>query len=469
MNSEASPCEAVGVCLLLGEMLSDELRRHAEQCTNCRSAAEFSRGLHGALGAGAKWAKGDVVLEQYEILEELGRGGQGAVYKARDQESGYIFALKVVALTPEAVEEFRNGSIIAHPNVCRINHTKSAGPFRVTVMEYVRGGSLHERLLRGPIPTDEALRIFRGICEGVGAAHARDVLHLDLKPGNVLLRDGIEPVVCDFGLATTSGAAPRGGTAGYMAPEQVRGDRLGPCTDVYALGVILRRLVPTPSRALGRLIDEACADDPARRLPTVSALLAGLDRSERRRAPPALIVVASLVVVGVAVGLSWASRDASPIAASSAPSSAPSRGLAVTTENSLMRAPMSASSTPINEAGVTPEARASAVSRPEAGTQPDGGERRVAPVEQGAPSTSSAIAAPASPPSASTQTKACCDALAELTKKYPQPNVLNAASACSSLSRAGYGANVASIVENNLSCRGLPQPCDPIPVPAQCR
>lgn len=471
MTSEAPACEAVGVSLLLGEVLSDELRAHAEQCKKCRSAAELSRGLHGALGAGAKWTKGDVVLDQYEILEEIGRGGQAAVYKARDQETGLVVALKAVVNDKSAVEEVRLAVGINHPNVCRIHYTKAAGPFRIIVMEYVRGGSLHERLQREPILADEALRLFRRICEGVRAAHARDVLHLDLKPGNVLLRDSEEPVVCDFGLATISGAAPKGGTEGYMAPEQMRGDRVGPRTDVFALGVILEKLVPEPPAAIKRLIEAACTPNPDERIPTVSDLLARLERSQRRAPPRSwiLVAVATLAAGGglASVAASRRSNDADPTdnpergKPGTAP--APVRGSRGDLEDAAPSQPSIVTRQAVEgDASAEGAAPAATVSRPSS-----------RPLRAAAPAKANVPAASALPTAASAagavDHKPCCDALQELAKKYAQPNVLNVAGAVCNFAKVGYQADVKGMVDNNLSCRGIPQPCEPVPVPAACK
>ena len=447
MSFEGSACEAVDVSLMLGDSLSDELRSHVESCTRCRSTGEFSRGLHGMLGAGPKWTKGDRVLEQYEVLEEIGRGGQGAVYKARDLETALVVALKVVALAPNAVEEVRLATNITHPNVCRVNHTRSAGPFRIIVMEYVRGGSLHERMARGAIETEEALRIFRGVCAGVRAAHERDVLHLDLKPGNVLLRDGATAVVCDFGLAATSGSVARGGTDGYMAPEQIDGGRLDQRTDIYALGVMLRELVPDPPRRVRAAIARACAKDPDARMATVAALLDHLDGSRR------LFVVVPFVVVVVAVAatavVSWRERS-NKIASASSSATKEVAGPPVRPPASpgvvAIRAPPMPEGGPSSSAG----AAVAIVSLPTT-------THRDAPTHVPTPA----------PPVANM--KPCCIVLEALSKKHQTPNVMNVASACPALVAGGYGSEIKAMVEKNLSCNGLPDPCERTPVPPECR
>lgn len=286
-------CEDVQVRLMMGEPLPGELAAHLKGCSNCRKASELSSALHGAFTAGPDWSPGERVLDQYELLEQIGRGGQGAVFKARDLETGLIVALKVVALDEHSVDEVLHASGITHPNVCRTNHTKTCGLFRVIVMEFVRGPTLRERLAQGPIAEKQAIAVFRGICQGVRAAHERDVVHLDLKPGNVLLRDGFVPVVTDFGLASVTGSAPRGGTEGYMAPEQERGERLDQRTDVFALGVMLRELVPSPSPHLRAVIQQACAESVEQRPANVDELLRLVDEALRSDALPVAAVAAA--------------------------------------------------------------------------------------------------------------------------------------------------------------------------------
>jgi serine/threonine protein kinase len=141
-SESTSICDAVQSCLMLGEPLSDEFAAHLKGCSECRSATGLSKALHGTLGKGPDWTPGERVLDQYELLEEIGRGGQGAVFKARDLETGLIVALKVVPLGEHAVDEVLHAAGITHSNVCRINYTKACEPFRVIVMEYIRGPSL---------------------------------------------------------------------------------------------------------------------------------------------------------------------------------------------------------------------------------------------------------------------------------------------------------------------------------------
>jgi serine/threonine protein kinase len=195
------------------------------------------------------------VVAGYEVLEELGRGGMGVVYRARQLGLGRIVALKVVPhathASPEARTRFRNEAQaiarLQHANIVSIHEIGDAGGLPYFSMEYCPGGSLACRLAHGPMEPREAAHLIRTLALAVQAAHDQQVIHRDLKPANILFGADGTPKVADFGLArrtdttghTASGAVL--GTPSYMAPEQARGKirELGPAVDVYALGAIL--------------------------------------------------------------------------------------------------------------------------------------------------------------------------------------------------------------------------------------
>jgi serine/threonine-protein kinase len=205
-------------------------------------------------------AIGQVVLGRYTIERELGRGGMGAVYLARDAKLNERVALKTISSLMsgepgELIERFRlevqAARKVTHPNVIRIHDLGEDGELLFLSMEFVEGETLWRRVKRlGPLPIPEARAILGDVAAGVAAAHAAGIVHRDLKPQNVLLggasvtAGGRVVKVIDFGLAKASfstGMTATGlilGTPEYMAPEQIRGQRSDARTDVYALGAL---------------------------------------------------------------------------------------------------------------------------------------------------------------------------------------------------------------------------------------
>jgi serine/threonine-protein kinase len=196
----------------------------------------------------------------YEVLGELGRGGMGVVYRARQVALDRVVALKMVLAGchagPDELSRFRAEARavarLSHPHVVQIHEVGEAGGLPFLSLEFVEGGSLAERLRAGPMAFPEAARLVAGLARAVEAAHRRGIVHRDLKPANVLLAPDGTPKITDFGLAkhlqgdsqqTASGAIL--GTPSYMAPEQAAGKRgkVGPAADVYSLGAILYELL----------------------------------------------------------------------------------------------------------------------------------------------------------------------------------------------------------------------------------
>src|SRR5262249_34241862 len=148
--------------------------------------------------------------ERYEFMSELGRGGMGIVYKARDRETGEIVALKFlrseIASDAAILERFRNevrlSRKISHRNVARIHEFHRAGDFVYVSMEFVEGESLRALLLReGKLTVDRGLEIARQLIAGVGEAHKESIVHRDLKPENIMVRPSGEVKVMDFGIS----------------------------------------------------------------------------------------------------------------------------------------------------------------------------------------------------------------------------------------------------------------------------
>lgn len=206
------------------------------------------------LPASAGWPS----IPGYEILGELGRGGMGVVYKARQVSLNRIVALKMILAGAHAGQEattrfLREAEIIArmkHPHVVQVHEFGSHEGKAFFSLEYLEGGSLADKLRGEPQSPAQAAQMVEVLACAVEAAHTQGVVHRDLKPGNVLLTSDGAPKITDFGLAKQgeSGTTATGqvmGTPSYMAPEQAGGKskEIGPTVDIYALGAILYELL----------------------------------------------------------------------------------------------------------------------------------------------------------------------------------------------------------------------------------
>jgi serine/threonine protein kinase len=198
-------------------------------------------------------------LPGLEIITEVGRGGTGVVYKARQVDTDRIVAVKVLGIAaadPRRQSRARRGAQILarleHPNVTRLYGLGFEGGIYYGILEYLEAGSL-DGLLRGlPWPPDQAANLIHTLARATGFVHQQGIVHLDLKPANILMTaDGV-PKIADFGLARLiddagelSQSGEIVGTPSYMAPEQAAGRRsaIGPATDVHGLGSILYHLL----------------------------------------------------------------------------------------------------------------------------------------------------------------------------------------------------------------------------------
>ncbi|MBS1111645.1 MAG: serine/threonine protein kinase, partial [Anaeromyxobacteraceae bacterium] len=199
---------------------------------------------------GAGIGPGTVIGGRFEVLRELGRGGFGVVFEARDRELGRLVAVKVVrprrGVDPRMLRsEAEAAAALHHPNIVTVHDLGSDGGEGWLVLELLRGETLEERLRRGPLPGPEALRVATEVARGLAHAHHAGVLHRDLKPSNVFLCDDGAVKILDFGLSRVfgSGSGPEGGTPAYMAPEQWRREAEDERTDVFALGVMFHEML----------------------------------------------------------------------------------------------------------------------------------------------------------------------------------------------------------------------------------
>ncbi len=294
-------------------------------------------------------------LGPYEIVEPIGKGGMGAVYRARDTRLGRDVAVKVSdqKFGERFEREARVISSLNHPNIC---HLYDVGD-NYLVMELVEGQTLADRIKQGAIPLEESLAIARQIADALEAAHEKGITHRDLKPGNVMVTEGGSVKVLDFGLAKVAATAPASGgdpelsptismaatqagvilgTAAYMSPEQARGKNVDKRADIWAFGVVLYEMVtgrrlfqgedltdtlagvvktdpdlsPAPAK-VRRLLKKCLEKDPRKRLRDIGDVWGFLDdpaAAPVAASPPrkALLPWAAAAVFGIAaIAAGW--------------------------------------------------------------------------------------------------------------------------------------------------------------------
>lgn len=196
-------------------------------------------------------------ISHYTILEKIGQGGMGVVYKAEDTKLKRIVALKFLPpeLTrdPEAknrfIREAQAAAALDHPYICTVHEIDEADDRIFIAMAFVPGQSLKERITHGPLAVDEAVSITVQAAAGLQAAHGKGIVHRDVKPANIMLTEGGRTKIMDFGLAKLSWGADLTrtatvmGTAAYMSPEQVRGEQADLRTDIWSLGCTLYEML----------------------------------------------------------------------------------------------------------------------------------------------------------------------------------------------------------------------------------
>jgi serine/threonine protein kinase/Tol biopolymer transport system component len=232
-------------------------------------------------------APGTVIAGHYEVLEKLGKGGMGEVYRALDKNLGRQVAIKILpeefSTDPERLARFeREAKLLAtlnHPNIGAVYGFEESKGLRFLVLELVEGETLQTRLYRGALPIDEALETCRQVAEGLEAAHERGVVHRDLKPGNIMTTPEGKVKILDFGLAKSYAAETTGvdiansptitaqmsepgiilGTAAYMSPEQAKGKTVVKRTDIWAFGCILYECLAGKRAFEGETVTETVA------------------------------------------------------------------------------------------------------------------------------------------------------------------------------------------------------------------
>jgi tRNA A-37 threonylcarbamoyl transferase component Bud32/tetratricopeptide (TPR) repeat protein len=336
---------------------------HVDRCDLCRElAAEAQRGTVGGATldppadptmAGGRVRAGAVLAARFELLERLGAGAMGVVWRARDRTTNQDLALKLLpeerAQDEAFLARFRDELLLArqvsHPNVCRLHDLVQADGRWFLTMELIEGAPLSAVAAGGPLEVDRVEALLRQVAAGLAAAHQAGVVHRDLKPANVVVTGDGRAVVLDFGIARRDGEEGRTevgaivGTPRYMAPEQAATSKVDARADVYALGligcellsghvpldrgdmlptIVARRLEDPPSveslapsapPRLARILDACLRRDPDERPSDGAAVLALLEgRAElpqprpegrRRLLLPALAV--AVLIAGLAI------------------------------------------------------------------------------------------------------------------------------------------------------------------------
>lgn len=284
----------------------------------------------------------------YRVIELLGAGGMGEIYKATDTRLGRTVALKLIsasALGPSHIErligEARAASALNHPNICTVYDIADFRGEPLLVMEMLEGQTLDAELAATPLPIGRWLDLAIQIASGLEAAHLAGIIHRDIKPANIFVTSRGPAKILDFGLAKTAptdqsaansllwlpsratqrhtepGSNP--GTPGYMSPEQARGEELDARSDLFSLGLVLRDMAIGKTRlegglrsgrhiprAVGGILQRALAADRQQRYQTASAILDDLHRIVRKRARRpayAALLLLSIAALGAIVVL----------------------------------------------------------------------------------------------------------------------------------------------------------------------
>jgi serine/threonine protein kinase/tetratricopeptide (TPR) repeat protein len=266
-------------------------------------------------------------VSHYRIVERLGAGGMGVVFKAEDTRLGRFVALKFLlplasgddAGRAQLEREARAASTLNHRAICTVHDVDLQHSPGFIVMELLEGETLKDRLARGPMSEPAALEVGRAVASALAAAHARGLVHCDVKPANVFITNDAAIKVLDFGVSRLPGmpgASAAAGTRAFMSPEQSAGEALDHRTDIYSFGLVMRAMVPSPSPRLGRAIAKMTDAVAGLRYQTMAEVSSVLADAERRRSTVfrRRLVAAAAFALAIGVGGWWVASQPSPMA-----------------------------------------------------------------------------------------------------------------------------------------------------------
>jgi TolB-like protein/pimeloyl-ACP methyl ester carboxylesterase/Flp pilus assembly protein TadD len=257
---------------------------------------------------------------RYQVVRPLGSGGMGEVYLAEDPKLQRKVALKILSKADEKskrrfVREAITASQLSHPNAAVVYEAGESDGIAFIAMQYVEGETLRDRLLRGPMPLDEIVRLTCEVADALDEAHRRGIVHRDIKPGNIMIDTRGHAKVLDFGIAKTANAVDTSeltdartgsgmfvGTLQYASPEQMSGGDVDHRSDIYSLGLVVREMLAGRKHARLQKVAARCLEkDPARRYQSARDIVTDLQPPAGRRSdlPIALGVVVLLIALAV--------------------------------------------------------------------------------------------------------------------------------------------------------------------------
>jgi len=253
--------------------MCSEFDSYADCCYPWRYKKGLWVGENMSPSQGEKAAADNIIgktIAHYKILEKIGEGGMGVVYKAEDTKLKRTVALKFLPpeMTRDAqakarfVQEAQAAAGLDHPNICAVFEIGETEGSTYIAMPYVKGQSLKERIAAGPLSMDEALAIAGQVAEGLKEAHERGIIHRDIKPANIMLTEKGQAKIMDFGLAKLESGLELTrtmavmGTAAYMSPEQARGEEVDQRADIWSFGATLCEML-TGQKPFGQRYDQA--------------------------------------------------------------------------------------------------------------------------------------------------------------------------------------------------------------------